>query len=61
MEHTNKHYTSSSLYMITDREEASAAQCSLRVFEAMADLILSDDESISDEVSLQTMQVSILT
>lgn len=47
--------------MITDREEASAAQCSLRVFEAMADLILSDDESISDEVSLQTMQVSILT
>jgi hypothetical protein len=38
-------------------QDAVAAQCSLRVFECMADLILSSDDDIPDEVSLQTMQV----
>jgi hypothetical protein len=33
------------------------AQCSLRVFECMADLILSDENNVPDDVSLQIMQV----
>lgn len=38
-------------------QDAVAAQCSLRVFECMADLILSSDDDIPNEISLQTMQV----
>jgi hypothetical protein len=38
-------------------QDAVAAQCSLRVFECMADLILSSDDVIPSETSLQAMQV----
>lgn len=41
-------------------QEAGAAQCSLRVFECMADLILCGEEVIPDEISLRVMQVQVL-
>jgi hypothetical protein len=42
-------------------KEASAAQSSLRIFECMADFILSGEHAIPDEISLGTMKVCYIT
>src|SRR5947207_1682353 len=40
-------------------EDAILGQCASRVFECMADLILSEENNVPDEVSLQIMQVHL--
>ena len=41
-------------------QEAGAGQCTLRLFESMADLVISPDEQMPDDIALQTMQVASL-
>ena len=40
-------------------QDASSARCSLRVFESMADLILSNEDEVPQDIALQTMQVRL--
>ena len=42
-------------------QEAGVGQCSLRLFESIADLILCPDEHLPDDIALQTMQVPFLS
>lgn len=42
---------------MADLEDAGTSQVSFRAFEGMADVILSSDENITEDTTLQTLQV----